>query len=182
MMSRSIYPYHAPDMSALARSLKRELELREEEPGHVELLNMLSRAAGFRNYQHFRASQKEEARLQPPDGTAPGTDFTLVGRAARCFDEASVLLHWPSRRVIQRLCLWKLWSLLPAAKAMRETQVNAFLKAHNAFGDHALLRRELCDMRLLSRTRDGSRYLRVEVRPPAEALALIRGRIASQAE
>ncbi|MBD3769186.1 MAG: DUF2087 domain-containing protein [Rhodobacterales bacterium] len=173
-MSRSIYPYQAPDVSALARLLKRELDNREDKPGHVELLNILSKAAGYRNYQHFRASQKAEARMLSPAMAPEAVDYTQVDRATRCFDEADVLLYWPSRRSIQILCLWKLWSLLPSAEEMSEKQVNAFLKAHNGFGDHALLRRELCDARLLSRTRNGSRYFRIEKHPPPEALVLIR--------
>lgn len=181
-MSRPIYPYQAPDISALARLLKQELERREDLPGHVELLNILSKAAGFRNYQHFRASQKAEDRMQAPQETAGKADYTVVSRAARCFDKADVLLFWPSRRSIQQLCLWKLWSLLPAADPISEKEVNDFLKSHNAFGDHALLRRELCDAGLLSRTRDGSRYLRVEQRPAPEALVLIQSQATGASE
>jgi len=40
-------------------------------------------------------------------------------------------------------------------------------------GDHAILRRSLCDGGLVSRTRDGRVYRRVERRPPPEAAALI---------
>ena len=56
-MSRMTHAYAAPDLSALAKNLRRELEARAELPGHVELLNMLTRAVGYRNYQHFKASR-----------------------------------------------------------------------------------------------------------------------------
>jgi hypothetical protein len=41
--------------------------------------------------------------------------------------------------------------------------VNEVLRRHHAFGDWALLRRELFEAGLLARTRDGARYWR----PPA---------------
>ena len=41
-------------------------------------------------------------------------------------------------------------------------------------GFGALLRRLLCDHGLMTRTRDGRIYRRIEQKPPAEAVALIR--------
>src|SRR5262249_6778593 len=54
-----------------------------------------------------------------------------------------------------------------------ENEVNAVLKAANAFGDHVTLRRELVDHRLLARTRDGSEYRKLPARPDSEARALL---------
>jgi hypothetical protein len=62
-MSRVVHPYHAADISALAKAIGRELGALSEKPGHVELLNILSRSAGYRNFQHFRASKSAQARL-----------------------------------------------------------------------------------------------------------------------
>ncbi|WP_454287808.1 DUF2087 domain-containing protein [Rhizobium arsenicireducens] len=57
---------------------------------------------------------------------------------------------------------------------MTERQVNELVKRRHAFGDHALIRREMVNLKLLSRTADCRSYRRVERRPPADALALIR--------
>lgn len=175
-MSRLPQPYQAPDISVLARQLKRELDGRTDKPGHVELLNILARAVGFRNYQHMRASQAAHERLAAEPSVSEPVDYRRVEAAARCFDSDGVLLRWPARTVQQQLCLWKLWSRMPAEVDLAERQVNALLKSLNRFGDHVLLRREMVNQRLLSRTQDCSTYRRIERRPPADALALIRGR------
>ena len=54
-MTRSLFPFYASDISSLARSLHTQLSAYGHTPGHVDLLNMLARAVGSRNFQHFRA-------------------------------------------------------------------------------------------------------------------------------
>lgn len=173
-MSRIIHAYEAPDLSALARTIKRELDARAEKPGHVEILNILSRAAGYRNYQHLKAARAAESRMAEPVVEAPVVDFQRVEVAARCFDAAGVLVRWPAKTSLQQLCLWRLWSEFPAGQEMNERQVNDLLKRRHAFGDHALVRREMVNQRLLSRSTDCRVYRRVERQPPPDALALIR--------
>ncbi|MFL7901665.1 DUF2087 domain-containing protein [Azospirillum argentinense] len=185
-MSRTPLPYSADDISALARSLRAQLAGRAEPPGHVEWLNMLAKAVGCRNFQHFRAQTAEQAMAQTmvqtaaqdhPDATVEAlssADPVKVLKVARCFDAAGALLRWPPKRSERDLCLWVLWSRIFAGRAMSEGEVNDVLRAAHRFGDHVLLRRELCDFGLLDRTRDGSVYRRVERRPPPEALAMIR--------
>lgn len=173
-MSRTILPFHAEDISALARSLKGELASLDRQPGHVELLNMLARAAGCRNFQHFRAqSAAREALAQPPAPAQQPVDFVRVRRVARHFDAAGNLVRWPGKYSEQQMCLWVLWSRLPARAVMGEKQVNEVLNAHHGFGDYALIRRELVDGGWLTRTPDGREYRRVERKPPADAVALI---------
>ncbi|MFN3721077.1 MAG: DUF2087 domain-containing protein [Rhizobium rhizophilum] len=175
-MSRTSNAYAAPDLSALAKNLKRELEARTDLPGHVELLNMLTRAVGFRNYQHFKASRAAEERLANPPAaeTQPAVDYRRVELTARCFAGTDILVRWPGKFNQQQLALWVLWSFLPAGEDVVEKAVNAVLMRHNGFGDHVLIRRELVNMGLLTRARDCSLYRRVEKRPPAEARELIR--------
>ncbi len=175
-MSRTAHAYQAPDLSALAKNLKRELEARPETPGHVELLNMLTRAVGFRNYQHFKASRVAEERLARPVVVEPEppVDFRRVELTARCFAGTDVLVRWPGKLNQQQLALWVMWSYLPSGEDILEKAVNDVLKRHNGFGDHVLIRRELVNMGLLTRTVDCRLYRRVEKRPPPEARALIR--------
>lgn len=175
-MSRTLLPFSTPDVSTLARLLERELDGCDHKPGHVELLNMLSRSAGFRNFQHFRAQSAARERLRnpAPEPVAEAVDHRRVERAARHFDSDGRLARWPKKVNLRLLCLWCLWARFPAGAVLAERAVNDLLREHHAFGDHALLRRELCDTRMLTRTPDGSEYRRIEQRPPADAVALIR--------
>ncbi|NFV80202.1 DUF2087 domain-containing protein [Magnetospirillum aberrantis] len=172
-MSRTHLPYHAEDISALARTLKGELARLDHQPGHVELLNILARGAGWRNFQHFRAQDAARAALEQPTEPAPPPDYLRVRRTLRHFDDKGRMVRWPGKHTERQLCLWVLWSRLPARHTMTEKQVNEALAAQHLFGDHALLRRELVDGGWLKRTRDGAVYQRQERRPSADALALI---------
>ncbi|MBJ7534154.1 DUF2087 domain-containing protein [Rhodomicrobium vannielii ATCC 17100] len=173
-MSKTVFPYAATDISALARSLGRELETTPEKPGHVQLLNMLARGAGFRNFQHFRAQQEAEAKLERTPPAPEPVDFVRVERLARYFDAAGRFIRWPSKASHRDLCLWVMWSRWPAGLVLHEREVNDLLNANHLFGDHALLRREMVDTGLVTRTPDCREYRRVEKKPPADAVALIR--------
>lgn len=173
-MSREAISFETHDISALARSLRGQLAGRATAPGHVEMLNMLARAAGHRNFQHLRAQAGARNGLAAAAVPAESVDHLLVERTARHFDRAGRLIRWPSRASQQALCLWALWARMPQRRILSERAVNDLLKAQHLFGDHAILRRSLCDRALLSRTIDGTEYRRVERPPTAEAAALIR--------
>lgn len=177
-MSRDFFPFYVDDMAALAKALRARLAEREgAAPGHVEMLNILARAAGCRNFQHYRANVLAREQLsQPrplPQPDAP-VDFVRLRRLLRHFDPAGRLIRWPSKHSEQQPCLWLLWSRLPGRRIMNEREVGDCLDASHCFGDAALLRRRLCDTGLLSRTPDCREYRRVEGRPSPLGLALIR--------
>ncbi|QRG05528.1 DUF2087 domain-containing protein [Xanthobacter dioxanivorans] len=173
-MSRIQLPFAALDVSALARALGRELEACEGKPGHVQLLNMLVRSVGYRNFQHFRANHVAEARLASPPAPPEPVDLKRVEHAAKHFDAAGRLARWPAKESRRSLALWVLWSRIPAGATFTEAQFNALLRAGHLFDDPALLRRGMVDGGLAWRTTDGRSYRRIEQRPPEEALALIR--------
>lgn len=172
-VSRQRLPYHAPDISALAKSLARQLDDSPERPGHVELLNLLARAVGFRNYQALRANHEAESRLAR--GAEPETvvDFRRVEQWRRYFDESGLLQRWPKKHSHREACLWVLWSRLPARQRWSEKEINQRLQGQECLGDHLLLRRALIDGGWLARADDGSEYRRIERRPPAELGALL---------
>lgn len=172
-MYRVMLPYAVSDISALAKSMSRELAAAEGRPGHVQLLNMLARAAGFRNYQHFRAGA-DGAAADPPPPPRPPLDDALVERTARGFDAEGRMTRWPARDAQVRLALWALWARLEAGRAYSEREISEVLKTLHGFGDHALLRRALVDYGLVERTADCREYRRIEQAPPAEALALFK--------
>jgi hypothetical protein len=173
-MTRTALPFATKDVSALARSLQRELAAHDGAPGHVQLLNMLARAGGYRNFQHFRAQQSAADRLEAPPVAAEPVDHRRVERVARYFDGEGRLTAWPAKTVDQRLALWVLWSRLDPEAVMTERQISGWLQDRHRFGDPALLRRELVQTGLMTRTLDCREYRRVEQKPPTEALALIR--------
>jgi hypothetical protein len=174
-MSRISLPLYADDISAFARALNQQLTQRGQLPGHVELLNMLARSAGCRNFQHFRAQTTARDKLDHPR-PAPviDIDYVLVERVARYFDATGRLMRWPGKGSHRELCLWVLCSKWPPRIHMAELEVNEFLKALHLFQDHAILRRLLSDYGMVVRTPDGKIYRRVEQAPPANAAALIR--------
>lgn len=173
-MSKTPVPFHADDISALARSLKGQLAARQTPPGHVELLNMLARAAGAKNFQHLRA----QATAPPPaeaviPPASPPVDAAKVERLARYFDAGGRMIRWPSKMSHVEPCLWVLWSRLPAERVMAEREVGARLNEHHLYGDPALLRRALFDYGLVTRSPDGREYRRIEREPPPLARALM---------
>ncbi|WP_165214617.1 DUF2087 domain-containing protein [Affinirhizobium pseudoryzae] len=175
-MSKDVHTLTIADISALAKNLRRELDARDTRPSHVELLNIIARGAGFRNYQHLKASQSAAARLETPP--APATpepvDHKKIEQVLRCFDANGVMARWPKKTSQQKLALWWCWAQIPARQDLPEREVNEILKRWNGFGDHVLIRRELIDWGMVSRSADCRIYRRIETRPPAEAAHLIR--------
>ncbi len=175
-MPREAIPLVAPDLSAFARSLGRALAERTDPkpPGHVELLNLIARAAGHRNVQALRASHTTPtAPLAVEDRPQPLPLSANARKALQQFDSRGRLLRWPTKYSVQRLALWALWTLFDMDRVYTEKEVNAVLKAANTFGDHVILRRELVDHRLLARKSDCSEYRKLPARPEAEERALL---------
>jgi hypothetical protein len=170
-MTRTTHSLALPDISAAARSLARDLA-ETPAPGHLSLMNMLARAAGFRNFQHLKASGTAEDRMAAP--AAPMPDQTRVAQALNHFDAQGRLMRWPSKTWLQKLCLWAVWARLPDHAVLSERAFSQVLNGLHLFGDAALLRRTLWEMALITRTEDCRDYRRAEQKPPPEALSLIR--------
>ena len=176
--SREVVPLFAADISTLCKNLRQQLSTAgHEAPGHVALLNMLAKSAGYRNYQMLKACPP----LVPPVTQAPAVE-SVVGaitlprgstvpvtlrRLLACFDTQGRLTRWPNKYAAQQMAIWALWSRLPAQRELTEKQVNNYIAAWHTFGDQATLRRELVNAKLLWRTVD-CRVYRKEVRRPSE--------------
>lgn len=178
-MSRTILPFATSDVSQFAKVLRTQLGQVDGLPSHVQLLNMICRAAGHGNFQSFRAAAMGTAPLEPVAEAAgaeqpkPAVGMKAVQRVVRCFDAEGRLLRWPSRRSDQVLALWGLWASIPARTRMSELDVSGKIRQLHHFGDHALLRRELCDLGLMVRTPDGRVYRRVEKPVTGDAATLL---------
>jgi hypothetical protein len=198
-MTRTVVPYAAPDLSALARLLERALAdhqvTRGGLPGHVEMMNLLARGAGHRNLQALQAATSRSpaaAPSAPADSAtdawfhAPPIDAPVDSAAAGLpvlspharkalehFDAAGRLERWPLKLSVQSVALWVLWTRFDARRVYTEAQVNQVLKAWHLYGDHATLRRELVNHKLLTRKSDCSEYRKVQLEPDDEARALL---------
>ncbi|OVE50137.1 DUF2087 domain-containing protein [Chromobacterium violaceum] len=161
-MSRTLYPFYNSDISALARSLKQQWAEQSEAPGHLQILNMLARAAGFQNFQHLRAEHDRPAPAEPQ------TVSNEARRLLRHFDDEGRLARWPKKFSEQRACLWALWAGLPRGEEWDEPAANAAIRALEAFGDHVLIRRELVEGGWIGRTDDCRRYWLIERAVPEE--------------
>lgn len=183
-------PYRAPDISALARTLRERSAEESELPGHVRFLNPLAQAAGFRNFQHYKAAFQNEAEVSvvvapepapepvpepvPEPPLPPAVDPARTERLLRFFDAEGRLTRRPSKPGERTACLWVVWSRLSAGSVEDEEAFNRRLNALHTYGDHATPRRELRDQDLVRRTPDGREYRRVEAPPPPDAPAVIR--------
>lgn len=174
-MPRSILSMEVADLSSFAKSVREQIGRLDRKPTHLEMLNLLSRAGGFRNFQHFRASRADAAPGEPVAGDAfPAPDEGRVLKSARLFDSECRLVQWPGRRSQQELCLWYLWSRIPAGRSFSEREFSSILNELHLFGDAAMLRRDMFGLGLVRRNRDGSDYQRIERKPPPELPLLLR--------
>ena len=178
-MPRELTPLVAADLSTFAKSLRAQWAERHERgagaPSHVEMLNLLARAAGHRNVQAMRAAQPSTRVRSAAPGRGP-RDPSLTeaaDRALRQFDASGRLARWPTKRALQVLALWCLWMPFDGKRRYNEREVNELLNSRHLFGDHCLLRRELIEMKLLTRTPGGAEYRKLAARPDAEVIALL---------
>ena len=78
----------------------------------------------------------------------------------RLLAKQSRLKAMPHAAKAKRAALLYLTEKFAVGRDYNEREVNETLQAWHTFGDHARLRRELCDAGLLRRLDDGSRYWR----------------------
>ena len=166
-------PYVAADITDVAKTLKSALDERHEAgrppPSHVELLNLLSRAAGVRNFQSLKASPPAPPKVPPASN-----ELTPIARKTLMqFDGAGRLVRLPNKFSVQQMAMWVLWTRFAARRDYTEKEVNAIVNAQHTFGDPATLRRELVNMKLLGRESDCSRYWKEPRRPDADTRAFL---------
>lgn len=179
MPHTSLVPLLAADISSFARTLGRSLAERAAPPGHVELLNLLARAAGHRNYQSLRAAAPRARSPAPKlarsadDRPNPAPLTPAARKALMQFDARGRLVRWPHKLSVQRLAMWVLWTHFDGRRVYTEREVNEVLKRWHTWGDHVTLRRELINHRLLTRKPDGSEYRKLRPRADEEVCALL---------
>ena len=186
-MTRLLVPLATPDLSALAKTLKGFLDERhvaqKPPPTHVELLNLLARSAGLRNFATLKvvglgtppgsSSIEPTLRAAHREAIDLGTLSPTARKALLQFDEARRLIRLPSKLSVQQMAMWALWTQFAARRSYTEKEVNALINAHHTFGDQATLRRELVNMKLLGRLSDCSKYWKEPRRPEPDVRAFL---------
>lgn len=178
-MTREAVPLLVPDAAMFARALGRALFARHADrpapPGHVELLNLVARAAGYRSYQGLRAAARMPNAAAALDAAPAAPALTPAARKALTqFDALGRLVRWPHKFSVQRLAMWVLWTQFDGKRMYTEREVNEIIKRWHTWGDHATLRRELINHRLLTRKSDCSEYRKLPARPDDEVRWLLR--------
>ncbi len=182
-MTKPMFSIHIADVSAFARTLGQALHQRHaakpQPPGQVEMLNLIARAQGQRNWQALRQAlrQAPPAPSSSPPPTRPATPALPLSINARkalaLFDNQGRMQRWPVKFSVQKLAMWVLWTRFDAKRLYAESEVNAVLKTSNQFIDHVTLRRELINHQLMARKSDCSEYRKLPARPDDEARALL---------
>jgi hypothetical protein len=191
LMTRLLVPLSTPDVSAFTKTLKSFLDERHADgkapPSHVELLNLLARAAGMRNF----ATLKKVAQAAPPSDKVQPTRITsenneavnavnlasmsaTVRKALIQFDDTGRLVRLPNKLSVQQMTMWALWTQFAANRKYTEKEINAIVNGFHTFGDQATLRRELVNMKLLGRKSDCSEYWKEPHRPSDEVQDFLR--------
>ena len=177
-MPRIPVPFAAADISTVAKTIKSALDERhgagKPPPSHVELLNLLSRAAGVRNFQALKAGSA--SMPAPPCAPAVPAVQELSPAARKAliqFDEVGRLVRLPNKFSVQQMVMWVMWTRFAPRRDYTEKEVNAILNSQHTFGDPATLRRELVNMRLLGRESDCSRYWKEPRRPDGDTRAFL---------
>jgi hypothetical protein len=86
--------------------------------------------------------------------------MTDLSELKNYLDQEGRLTQWPSPRILQRVALDYLATKLEIGQVYSEKDINKLLNLWHTFGDPALLRRELYELGLLNRHKDGAEYWR----------------------
>ena len=121
-MTRLLVPLSTPDVSAFTKTLKNFLDERHADgkapPSHVELLNLLARAAGMRNFATLKKVVQDAPpldKLQPTRISSENNEAAnlasmtpTVRKALLQFDDAGRLVRLPNKLSVQQLTMWAL--------------------------------------------------------------------------
>lgn len=180
-LTRETVALHAPDLSTFCKNLRRHLESAgANPPGHLALLNLIAKSAGYRNYQVLKARPAappaiEEPAVEPVPLALPRDQKVdpALRKLVACFDVEGRLMRWPNKYAAQQMAIHALWSRLPLRRELTEREVNDYLNGGHTFGDPVTLRRELVNAKLLWRTVDGRVYKKLAAKPDAATRAFL---------
>jgi hypothetical protein len=143
-MTRLLVPFSTPDVSAFTKTLKSFLDERHANgkapPSHVELLNLLARAAGMRNFATLKQvvqAAPHSDKVQPTRINSENNEAVnavnlasmsaTVRKALIQFDDAGRLVRLPNKLSVQQMTMWALWTQFAANRKYTEKEVNAIV-------------------------------------------------------
>lgn len=88
------------------------------------------------------------------------TDAKLIEKLSHFYEESGLLKQYPSKRPLRKIVLQRIADMLEKGKEYTEKEINTVILSNISFSDVELIRRELIDSGLLSRTRNGAKYWR----------------------
>ncbi len=169
----AIHSLAIDDLSQFAKALRTSLSTIATAPTHLQLLNLITKAAGRGNYQAFLANATAAPPLTAAKAAVPVAMSAHAAKALAQFDDEGRLMRWPNKFAVQRIALWGLWMPFAMHRKYTEREVNAVLNTWHLFGDQATLRRELVEMKFLARTPDCREYWKLVARPDEDVKAFL---------
>lgn len=101
-------------------------------------------------------------RGQSPDSNDPADPLVALRKRSRILerllDDRGRVARWPVRRAQQLLVLDHIAAQIEDGVTWNEVELAHMLEQMHAFNDPARIRRELVDLGILARKRDGSAY------------------------
>lgn len=76
-------------------------------------------------------------------------------------DDLGRVKNWPAKHSMKKAVLEYIASKFEENKFYTEKEVNSIIEEWHTFNDYFIIRRGMVDYKLLSRTRDGSKYWRI---------------------
>ncbi|MDD3831300.1 MAG: DUF2087 domain-containing protein [Clostridia bacterium] len=85
-------------------------------------------------------------------------------------DDYGRLTAYPAKRKLKVICLMYIATKVDDTVTYTEKQFDSLLNAWHTFGDWCLLRREMCDYKMMWRTPSGSEYHKSPTQPTMQSL------------
>ncbi len=105
-------------------------------------------------------------RQRDPASAVPADPLAALRKRARILDrlldDRGRVARWPTHRAQQLIVLDHLAAQIEVGTVMTERELGALLGGMHAFNDPARIRRELVELGMLRRERDGSAYWKAE--------------------
>lgn len=161
-MSRTSVRLDISDLSQFTKNLSKQWP--EEKPTHLSLMNLLAKSAGYKNFQHLKASDSgpEAQQLSASEK-----------RWGRLVSHMGTITRWPTKRKDQLAILWRTYHSLPEFEQWTQQQLDGWIKNRIEFGDHVLMRREFIELGMVARTNDGRKYWKLKQEIPEEFIPFI---------
>lgn len=167
-MPKEYIPFACPDISRLAKSIKKEIDKSEKKPSHVEILNILARESGFRNFQQMRAQAEPTQSAKDKSFKETGIGLQNLQKLKRYLDDKARVKTLPSKQSLQIMIVYYIWAFIAADTKYTEIGLNHLLNRFHTFGDAALLRRFMFELGLVSRSNNCQDYEKLLPEVPTE--------------